>query len=85
METVTDFIFLGSRITVDGNCSPELNDTYSLGKKAMTNLDSILKSRSLPTKVCIVKAMGFQVVRFRCESWTIKNAEHQRIDTFKLC
>ena len=87
VETVSDFIFLGSKITADGDCSHEIKRHLLLGRKVMTNLDSILKSRdiTLPTKVCIVKAMGFQVVRFRCESWTIKNAEHQRTDTFKLC
>ena len=86
METVTDFIFLGSRITVDGNCSHEIKWCLLLGRKAMTNLDSILKSRdiTLPTNVHIVKAMVFPVVVYECESWTIKKAEHQRIDAFEL-
>ena len=77
-ETVTDFIFLGSKITVDGNCSHEIKRHLLLGKKAMTNLDSILKSRdiTLLTKVCIIKAMVFPIVMYRCESWTIKKAEH---------
>jgi len=78
METVTDFIFLGSKITVDGECSHEIKRRLLLGRKAMTNLDSILKSRdiTLPTKVHIVKTMVFPVVMYRCESWTIKKAEH---------
>ena len=86
METVTDFIFLGSKITADGDCSHEIKTLLLLGRKAMTNLDSILKSRdiTLPTKVCIFKAMVFPVVTYRCESWTIKKAEHQRIDGFEL-
>ena len=86
METVIDFIFLGSKITVDSDCSHEIKRHLLLGRKAMINLDSILKSRdnTLPTKVCIVKAMVFPVVMYRCESWTIKKAEHQRIDAFKL-
>ena len=77
METVADFIFLGSVITADGDCSHEIRRRLLLGKKAMTNLDSILKSRDiiLPTKVCIVKAMVFPVVVYRCECWTIKKAE----------
>ena len=77
METVTDFIFLGSKITADGDCSHEIKRCF-LRRKAMTNLDSILKSRdiTLPTKVCLVKAMVFLVVRYGCESWTIKKAEH---------
>ena len=77
METVTDFIFLGSRITADGDCSHEIKRCLLLGRKAMTNLDSILKSRDiiLPTKVCLVKAMVFPVVIYGCESWTIKKAE----------
>ena len=85
MET-TDFIFLGSKITVDGNCSHEIKRRLLLGRKAMTNLDSILKSRdiTLPTKVRIAKAMVFPVVTYQCESCTIKKAEHQRIDAFKL-
>ena len=86
METVTDFIFLGSKITVDGNCSHEIKRHLLLGRKAMTNLGSILKSRdiTLPTKVCIVKAMVFLVVMYGCESWTIKKAEHRRTDAFEL-
>ena len=85
METVTDFIFLGSKITVGGDCSCEIKRRLLLGRKAMTNLDSILKSRaiSLPTKVCLVKAMVFPVVMFGCENWTIKKAECQRTDTFE--
>ena len=86
METVTNFIFLSSKITADGNCSHEIKRHLLLGRKAMTNLDSLLKSRdiSLPTKVCLVKAMVFPVVMYGCESWTIKKAECQRIDTFEL-
>ena len=86
MGTVTDFIFLGSKITVDGDCSHEIKRRLLLGRKAMTNPDSILKSRdiTLPTKVCIVKAMVFPVVMYGCESWTIKKAECQRIDAFEL-
>ena len=86
METLTDFIFLGSKITADGDCSHEIKRRLLLGNKAMTNLDSILKSRdiTLPTKVCIVKAMVFSVVMNACESWTIKKVEHQRIDVFEL-
>ena len=82
METVTDFIFLGSKITADGDCSHEIKSCLLLGRKAMTNLDSILKSRdiTLPTKVHLVESMIFQVVMYGCESWTIKKAEHQRID-----
>ena len=82
METVTDFIFLGSKITADGDCSNEIKRHLFLGRKAMTNLDSILKSReiSLPTKVHIVKAMVFPVVMYGCENWTRKKAEHQRTD-----
>ena len=77
METVTDFIFLGSKITADGDCSHEIKRHLHLGRKALTNLDSILKSRdlTLPTKVCLVKAMVFPVVMYRCESWTVKKAE----------
>ena len=84
METVIDFIFLGSKITVDGDCSHEIKRCLLLGRKAMTNLDSILKSRdiTLPTKVHLVKTMVFSVVMNGCESWTIKKAEHQRIDAF---
>ena len=87
METVTEFIFLGSKITVDGDCIHEIKRCLLLGRKAMTNLlKTILKSRdiTLPAKVCIVKAMVFPVVMYECESWTIKKAECQRIDAFKL-
>jgi len=86
METVTDFIFLGSKVTADGNCSREIKRHLLLGRKAMTNVDSILKSRdtTLPTKVCLVKAMDFPVVMYGCESWIIKKAEHRRIDAFEL-
>jgi len=86
METVTDFILLGSKITADGDCSHEIKRRLLLGRKAMTNLDSILKSRdiTLPTKVRLVKAMFFPVVMYGCESWTTKKAEHQRIDAFEL-
>ena len=86
METVTDFIFLGSKITVDGDCSIKLKRYLLLGRKAMTNLDSIFKSRliTLPTKVHLVEAMVFPIVMFGCESWAIKKAEHQRIDAFEL-
>ena len=86
VETVSDFIFLGSKITVDGDCSHEIKIRSLLGRKVMTNLDSIFKSRdiTLPTKVRLVKAMVFPVVMYGCESWTVKNAEHQRIDTFEL-
>ena len=85
-ETVTDFIFLGSKITADGDCSLEIKRHLLLGRKAMTNLDSILKSRdiSLPTKVRLVKAMVFPLVMYGCERWTIKKAEHWRIDAFEL-
>ena len=84
METVTDFIFLGSKITADGDCSHEIKRCLLLGRKAMTNLDSILKSRdtTLPTNIHLVKPMVFPVVMYGCESWTIKKAEHQRIDAF---
>ena len=87
VETVTDFIFLGSKITADDDCSHEIKRRLLLGRKAMTNLDSLLKSRvmTLPTKVCLVKAVVFPVVMCECESWTIKKAEHQRIDAFELC
>ena len=87
METVKDFIFLGSKITTDGDCSHEIKRCLLLGRKAMTNLDSILKSRdiTLPTKVCIVKVMVYPVGMYGCESWTIKKAEQRRIDTFELC
>ena len=85
VETVTDFIFLGSKITADGDCSHEIRRSLLLGRKVMTNLDSIFKSRdiTLPTKVRLVKAVVFLVVMHRCESWTIKKAEHQRIDAFE--
>ena len=87
METVTDFIFLGSKTTADGECSQEIKRRLLLGRKAMTNLDSILKSRdiTLPIKVHIVKAMVFSLVVYGCESWTIKKAEHRRIDAFEQC
>ena len=87
METVTDFILGGSRITADGDCSHEIKRCLLLGRKAITNLDGILKSRdiTLPTKVCLVKAMVFPVVMYGCENWTIKKAEGQRIDVFGLC
>ena len=86
METVRDFILGGSKITADGDCSHEIRRCLLLGKKAMTNLDSILKSGdiTLPTKVCLVKAMVFLVVMYGCESWTIKKAECRRIDAFEL-
>ena len=86
MKTVTDFIFGGSKITADGDCSHEIERHLLLGKKVMTNLDSILKNRdiSLSTKVCLVKAMVFPVVLYGCESWTIKKAEPRRIDAFEL-
>ena len=86
VETVIDFIFLYSRITVDSDCSHKIKRCLLLGRKAMTNRGSILKNRdiTLPTKVCIVRAMVFSVVMYGCESWTIKKAEHQRIDAFKL-
>ena len=86
MEVVTDFLFLGSKITADGDCSHEIRRQLLLGRKSMTNLDSVLKSRDicLPTKVHIVKAVGFPVVTYSCESWAIKKAEHQRIDAFEL-
>ena len=85
-ETVADFIFLGSKITADGDCSHKIKRRLLLGRKVMTNLDSILKSRdiTLPTKVHLVKAMVFPVVMYGCESWTIKKAEHWRIDAFEL-
>ena len=86
METVTDFIFLSSKITADSSCSHEIKRCLLLGRKAMTNLDSVLKNRdiTLLTKVCLVKPMVFPVVIYGCESWTIKKAEHQRTDAFKL-
>ena len=85
-ETVTDFIFLGSKITADGDCSHEIKRCLLLGRKVMTNLDSMLKSRdiTLPTEVHLVKAMVFPVVMYECESWTIKKAERRRIDAFEL-
>ena len=87
METVTDFIFLGSKITADGDCSHEIKRHLLLGRKAMTNLNSILKSRdiTLPAKVHLVKAMIFPEVMYGCESWTVKKAESRRIDAFELC
>ena len=86
VETVTDFIFLGSKITAGGVCSCEIKRRLLLGRKAMTNLHSILKSRAItsPTKVCLVKAMVFSVVLYGCESWTIEKTEHRRIDAFEL-
>ena len=86
VETVTDFIFRGSKITADGDCSHQIKRSLLLGRKVMTNLDSVIKSRDiiLPTKVRLVKAMVFPVVMYGCESWTIKEAEHQRIDAFEL-
>ena len=86
VETVADFIFGGSKITADGDCSHEVKRRLLLGRKVMTNLDSILKSRdiTLPTKVLLVKAMVFPVVIYGCESWTIKKAEHRRIDAFEV-
>ena len=86
VETVSDFILGGSEITADGDCTHEIKRRLLLEKKAMTNLDSVLKSRSiiLPTKVCIVKAIGFPAIMYGCESWTITKAEHQRIDAFEL-
>ena len=86
VETMADFIFLGSKITADGDCSHEMKRRLLLGRKVMTNLDSIFKSRdiTLPTKVCLVKAMVFPIVMYGCESWTIKKAECQRIDAFEL-
>ena len=86
MGTVADFIFLGSKITTDGDCSHEIKRSLLLGRKVMTNLDNILKSRdiTLSTKVCLVKAMVFPLVMYGCESWTIKKAESRRIDVFEL-
>ena len=86
VEIVADFIFLGSKITADGDCIHEIKRRLLLGRKVMTNLDSILKSRdiTLSTKVCLVKAMVFPVVMYACESWTIKKAERQTIDAFEL-
>ena len=87
METVTDFIFLGSRITTDGDCSHEIKRHLLFGRKTMTNLDSILESKdiTLPTQVHLVKAMVFPVVMYGCESWTLKKAERRRINAFELC
>ena len=87
VETVSDFILGGSKITANGDCSHEIKRHLLLGRKVITNLHSILKFRdiTLPTKVCLVKAMVFPVVMYGCESWTIKKAEHQRIDAFELC
>ena len=86
METVSDFIFLDSKITADGDCSHEIKRRLLLGRKVMSNLDSILKSRdiALPTKVRLVRAMVFPVVMYGCESWTVKRAERRRIDAFEL-
>ena len=86
VETVADFIFLDSKITADGDCSHEIKRCLLLGRKVITNLDSILKSRdiTLPTKVCLVKAMVFPVVVYGCDSWTVKKSEHERIDAFEL-
>ena len=85
-EIMTDYIFLGSKITADGDCSHEIKRPLLLGRKVMTNLDSILKRRdiTLPTKVCLVRAMVFPVVMYGCKDWTIKKAEHRRIDAFEL-
>ena len=87
METVSDFILGGSKITADGDCSHEIKRRLLLGRKVMTNLDSVLKSRdiTLPTKVRLVKAMVFPEVMYGCESWTVKKAECHRIDAFELC
>ena len=87
METVSDFMLLGSKITADGDCSHEIKKCLLLGRKAMTNIESILKSRdiTLPSKVHLVEAMIFPVVMYGCERWTIKKAEHRRIDAFQLC
>ena len=86
VETVADFIFLGSKITADGDCSHEIKRCLLLGRNVLTNLESILKSRdiTLPTKVHLVKAIVFPVVKYGCESWSVKKAEHQRIDAFEL-
>ena len=86
VETVSDFILGGSQITADGDCSHEIKRHLLLGRKVMTNLDSIFKSRdiTLPTEICLVKAMVFPVVMYGCESWTVKKAEHRRIDAFEL-
>ena len=86
VKTVSDFIFGGSKITADGDCSHEIKRLLLLGRKVMSNLNSIFKSRdiTLPTKVCLVKALVFPVVMYGCENWTVKKAEHQRIDAFEL-
>ena len=84
METVIDFLSLGSKITVDGDCCHEIKRLLLPGRKVMTNLDSILKSRDIANKVCLVKAMVFPVVMYGCESWTVKKAECRRIDAFEL-
>ena len=86
VEIVSDFIFLGSQITADGDCSHEIKRRLLLGRKVMTNLDSIFKSKdiTLLTKVCIIKAMVFPMVMYGCDSWTVKKSEHQRIDAFEL-
>ena len=84
VETLSDFIFGGSKFTADGDCSLEIKRHFLLGRKVMTNLDNILKDITLPTKVCLVTAMVFPVVMYRCENWTIKKAEYRRIDTFEL-
>ena len=86
MEAVSDFIFEGSKITADGDCSHEIKRRLLLGRKVMTNLDNILKSRdvTLPAKVHVVKVMVFPVVMYGCESWTVKKAEHQRVNAFQL-
>ena len=86
METVSDFILGGSKITADGDCSHEIKRRLLLGRNFMTNLDSIFKRKGiiLPTKVCLVKAMVFPVIMYGCKSWTVKKAEHQRIDAFEL-
>ena len=87
VDVVTDFIFLGSKITADGDCSQEIKRHLLLGRKAMTNLNRVLKSReiTLLTMICIVKSIFFPVIMYGCESWTIKKAEHQKTDAFKLC
>ena len=87
VETMSDFIFLGSKITADNDCSHQIKRCLLLGRKVMTDLDGILKSRdvTLPTKVRLVKAMVFQVVMYGCESWTINKAEHPRMDAFEMC
>ena len=86
VEAMTGFIFLGSQITVDGDCSHEIKRHLLFGRKTMTNLDSLVKSRdiTLPTKIHVIKAVAFPIVMYRCESWTIKKAEHRKTDAFKL-